>query len=742
MNELTPVFVGPDRAVSSFTRPTPNTGGLAESSVSMYLRIARRWRWLIAGAVAVALIIGLVVTLLATRQYSAETRIEVNREGSRIVNVEGVQPETSAVDQEFYQTQYGVLSSTTMAERVVRKLRLADDQAFFRTFKSTDALASFEGGRAASSPASRNLRFKTAVGLLSKNVDIVPIRLSRLIDIRWTSPSPTLSARVANTWATEFIQYNLDRRFDQTAYARRFLEQRLGQLRNRLEDSERQVVGYASQQSIINIPSGSDEKGVSQERSLTADSLTALNNELARATADRIRAESRKSGSDGSSTEALTNSTIATLRQRRAEVAAEYARLLTQFEPGYPAAAALAAQLRTLDSSIRNEEGRVSGSFTSGYQEALAREQALNQRMEQLKANFVDERRRGIQYNTFQRDADTNRELYNGLLQRYKEIGVAGGVGNNNVAIVDPAEIPVAPSSPRPLINMLVALLAGLLIGVLLAFIREQIDETIVDPADVERRVGLPLLGVIPRVDDGNVLAGLRDPKSSVLEAYLSVQTALSFSTDHGVPRVISVTSTRPGEGKSTTSLAIAYSMARSGRRTILIDGDMRSPSVHGDLAVSNDRGLSNYLAGTDDIANLIQTPDIELFAVMAAGPTPPNAAELLRSDRLDDLIVELLRSFDHIVIDSPPVLGLADAPLIASRTEATLFVVEARGVKARIARQALARLQQGRSNLLGTILTKFEAKRAHYGYGYDYGYGYGGDKKNRRSWTDARPAE
>ena len=383
----------------------------------------------------------------------------------------------------------------------------------------------------------------------------------------------------------------------------------------------------------------------------------------------------------------------------------------------------------------------MSGSFQSGFREAVAREQALQKRLEELKANFVNERRRGIQYGTFQRDADTNRELYNGLLQRYKEIGIAGGVGTNNVAIVDTAKVPERPSSPRPLINMLIALLAGLILGVALAVIREQIDETIADPSDVERRIGLPLLGVIPKVEGGNVLADLRDPKSSVLEAYLSVQTALSFSTDHGIPRVLSVTSTRPAEGKSTTALAIAYSIARNGRRTILVDGDMRSPSVHGDLQVSNDRGLSNYLAGTDDLKNLVQFPELENFGIMAAGPQPPNAAELLRGDRLEELIAELLQMFDYVVIDSPPVLGLADAPLIASRTEATLFVVEARGVKARIARQALARLQQGRTVLLGTILTKFESKRAHYGYGYDYGYGYGGEKKRRLGWNTEQPA-
>ncbi len=730
MNDVSFPLGGEYAPLARRVEPTPDAPD--ESILSYYYRIAFRWRWLILGSIAVALLLGLLVTLLATPKFTANTRIEINREGSRIVNVEGVQPETSAVDQEFYQTQYGVLSSRTLAERVARKLRLGENRAFLEMFEADEAVQSLDQGAAANASGVRAARFRTAVDILEAEVTVAPIRLSRLVDVRFTSPDAKVSADVANTWASEFIQYNLERRFDQTAYARRFLESRLEQLRRRLEESERQLVGFASRQSIINIPTGSDANGGTQERSLVANSLNALNDELARATGDRVRAESRLQSGARSSAESLSNPTINGLRARRAEIASEIARLRTQFEPGYPAVQALNAQLRTIDASLSREEGRVSGTFQSAYEDAARREQALVGRINELKQTFVDERRRGIQYNIFQRDVDTNRELYNGLLQRYKEIGVAGGVGTNNVSIVDAARVPERPSSPRPLLNLLIALVAGTVAGLGLAFIREQIDETITDPTDVERRIGLPLLGVIPRVESGNVLADLHDPKSNVLEAYLSVQTSLAFSTDHGVPRVLGVTSTRPAEGKSTTSLAIAYSMARNGARTVLVDADMRSPSVHSDLGLTNDRGTSNYLSGTSALTELLQYPELPNMGVLTAGPQPPNAAELLRGHRLPELIAELLTHFQYVVIDSPPVLGLADAPLIASRTEATVFVIEATGVKGRIARQAIARLRQGRAQILGSVLTKFEAKRAHFGYGYDYGYGYGSDEKRK----------
>jgi polysaccharide biosynthesis transport protein len=698
--------------------------------LTQYFRIAYRWKWLIIGSIAVALLLSLLITLLSTPLYRATTRIEISRESTRIVNVEDVEPESGSSDMEFYQTQYGLLRARSLAERVARELRLADNPDFFAFFGEDEEFERL-GREPGNSAATRNLRLRAAVDILLEHVDITPMRLSKLVDVSFTSPDPQLSARIANSWASSFIESNLERRFEATAYARRFLEGRLEELRRRLEESERQLVGYASNQALINIPiAGPDASGRAQERSLTADSLAALNAELARATGDRVRAESRASQGGGAQPEALTNNAITELRARRAQAAAEYQQMLTQFEPEYPAAQALAAQVAALERAITREEARVQSSIQNVYRDSVEREQVLSQRVEGLKQDFLDQRRRSIQYNIFQRDVDTNRELYDGLLQRYKEIGVAGGVGTNNVSIVDSAQVPDRPSQPRPLMNLLIALLLGSVAGVALALVREQIDETITDPSDLEKRIGLPLLGAIPKTDGGEPLVELKDPKSSIIEAYLSVHTSLAFSSDHGVPRTLTVTSTRPAEGKSTTSYAIAYTIARNGAKTILVDGDMRSPSLHEDLGIVNDRGLSNYLSGTETLDRLIRRPEQEPFAVLLAGPQPPNAAELLRSDRLDALLAELLTKFDHVVIDSPPVMGLADSPIIASRTEGTVFVVEASGVRGRIARLALGRLRQGRARLLGTVLTKFESNRAHYGYGYDYGYGYGQDAK------------
>lgn len=565
--------------------------------------------------------------------------------------------------------------------------------------------------------------------ILLKNLAISPTRLSRLVDIAFTSPDPAFSAKVANAWAEAFIQTNLERKVQATAYGRNLLERQLRLQKELLDESQRQLVNYASQQEIINLPAQSSNGTTTAERSIVADDLASLNASLLQATADRIQAEARyrEAGRAGASTEALRNIAINSLRSRRAELAADYQKLMVQFEPGYPAARAIMSQIDQIDEAIAREERRVSGSLEADYREAQSREEALKARVNRLKSSYLDLRRRSIQYNIYQQEVDTNRALYDGLLQRYKEIGVAGGVGVNNVAVVDAADVPEKPSSPRMLLNLAASLLAGLFIGTALALGLEQIDETIADPTEIERRLGLPLLGSVPKVEGKTPRDALLDRKSDLVDAYLAVQTNLGFTTEHGVPRSFAVTSTRPAEGKSTTALALATMLARAQRRVILVDGDMRSPSVHNLGGVDHDRGLSNFLAGDDRIETLT-FPMTDLgFTAMSAGPTPPNAAELLTGNRLSLLLQRLLEHYDHVVIDSPPVMGLADAPLIASRVEGVIYTIESHGIRSSLVRTALGRLAGANAHVFGGVLTKFKSRAG--GYGYDYGYGYGREK-------------
>ena len=403
---------------------------------------------------------------------------------------------------------------------------------------------------------------------------------------------------------------------------------------------------------------------------------------------------------------------------------------MVQFEPGYPAARALAAQIKVLDASIAREEGRGLSGRSTEYREALNREKALTERVAALKSQLSQQQAASIQYNIYQREADTNRQLYDALLQRYKEIGVAG-VGANNIAIVDTARPPERPSAPNLPMNLLIALVGGIVLAGVVTFALNQIDEGFRDPSQVGRVLEVPFLGSVPEAEGGDGLKALSDVKSAVSEAYLSIRSNLAFSTDHGVPRSFMVTSTRPAEGKSTTSFALATVLARTGQRVLLIDADMRNPSGHVYTGVANQFGLSNVLAGENDWQKLIVQPEELAFSVMPAGPQPPNAAELLSSDRMKNLIEQLLEHFTIIVVDSPPILGLADAPLLARSVEGSIMVVEAGGVAARGVKSALARLQAVHANIFGVVMTKLKDRHAGHGYGYGYGYGYGNEPKD-----------
>lgn len=714
--------------ISSIVGSTAASRGSNLPVLQMYLKLLLRYRWIIAGAAAAAMLLALIVTLMLDKQYSASVELEIAREDANIVNIQGVQPEGGSLDQEFYQTQYGLLESRSLIERVIDDLDLVDDVDFLERHDAIEGELFATNARLPNDRESRRERERKLVEVLSDNVDITPERASRLVRITYTDSDPVMSARIVNGWAEAFIQTNLERRFEATSYAREFLEQRLAEVRDRLNESERRLVDYAAQERIINLEEETGQNNGRVRRSITAVDLGNLNDALGEARSDRIAAEAayqRARSTSGSATgDSLSNVGISTLRQKRAEVEAEVARLRSLFGPEYPALVSLEAQLEGLSQAIGREEGRVLRTLRTNFETTVAREASLEREVDSLKGDMIDLQRRSIQFNIYQRDVDTNRELYDGLLQRYKEIGIAAGVGTNNVAIVDAAVVPEEPSGPRLLLNLLLGLLAGTGLGVALAFALDQLDETISDPSDVESVTDLPLLGTVPSTEDDDAVEAVSDPKSELTEAYLSIATSLRFATDHGIPTAFAITSSRPSEGKSTASLGLALTLARQGRRVVLLDCDMRNPSVHKLFGAKNVVGTSNLLAGEDVLARALNETMHPGLSAIYAGPQPPNAAELLSGEGLTRVLEMLQGSFDNVVVDSPPVLGLADAPLIAGRVDNILFVTEAHETPVRVVRNALDRIENSGANVLGLVLNKLDRNKIQYGYEYSYAYG------------------
>lgn len=702
-----------------------------------YWNALKRHLWVVVAIVAVSVVVGTILTMLMTPQYSATSRIEIAREQANVTNVEGLQREDATPNLEFYQTQYSLLNARSLAERVERRLRLATNDGFFEAHGVTPAGEGLLGaGKSATmSVDSMRGRQRQAVSLLLDHLSISPVRGSALVDVSYTSASPAISQLVATTWVSEFAQQSMDRRLASTADARVYLETRLQGLRERLEQSERDLVNYAAQQGIVRLSETKSTDGRTQTtQTLASSNLDQLNRVLVEATSERTQAEARlrAARSAGSTQLALQNQSLSTLRSRRAEANAKYQDLLVHFEPEYPEAQAAREQIAALDRAIAAEDKRVRDSYMADYEAASARERELRGKVNQLLAELDTESRSSIQYNIFQREVDTNRQLYDSLLQRYKEIGVAG-VGTNNISVVDPAPTPESPSSPKLFLNLVLALLAGSGLAALTIFVLENLDESLREPSQVATKLDVPLLGAIPVVDD-DALANMDDPKSILSEAYMTVRTNLSFSTDHGVPKTIALTSTSPSEGKSTSAYSLARVLGRTSGSVVLVDVDMRRPILASRLGLESKRGVSNFLAGDDDWQQLVQETGAQNVYFVAAGPTPPSASELLSGERLALFVEQLATRFDHVILDSPPMLGLSDAPLIATVVEGVVYVVEADRTAVRASQAALQRLRDSRAHILGVLLTKYSAKQSGYGYGYGYGYSYGHDKADEKA--------
>lgn len=714
-------------------RPDTMSSGGEAFDVAEYWRLLVKHRFLIGGAFLAALVIGVAVTLLTTPIYTATTTIQIERSTANVVDVEEVSPSESAYSaEEFFQTQYGLLKSRSLAERVVESLGLATSDRFIEQMGGQAPSAN--GGTAA---ARVNARRDAAVTLIQDNLVVLPVRGSRLVNVSFDSPSPQLSAQIANAIAENFIQSNLDRRFESSAYAREFLEDRIAQTKARLEDTERQLVAYAAAQQIINVSEGDEEGGASQ--SLVGTNLNALNNALAQATAGRVAAEERWRQASAapvlSLTDVLQNQTIQRLTEERARLDAQYQQNASVYQPDWPAQQQLKAQIDELDSQINTVARSILNSIRGQYVVAANQERALQNRVNALKGDVLDLRSRSIQYNILQRELDTSRSLYEGLLQRYKEVGVTGTLASNNISIVDAAEIPDSPSKPQLLLNLAIAMLLGLGLGVGAAFLLEALDESLGTPEDVEAKLNIPVLGVVPLLDKGQTPAeALADIRSSFSEAYYSLRTALQFSTPDGAPASLLVTSSRPAEGKSTTAYALALNLARLDKKVLLIDGDLRNPSMHRVVGVDNDKGMSNLLSGSDDLRAVSVPTKHQNLDFIACGPLPPNPAELWGGDRFRRVLEQARAEYDHVVIDGPPVLGFADAPLLASAVSGTIFVLEAHGTRRAQAKGALKRLSVRNSRLIGGVLTKFNTKKTQYGgYNYAYDYNYGGESEKKK---------
>ncbi|MFO1422311.1 MAG: polysaccharide biosynthesis tyrosine autokinase [Candidatus Competibacteraceae bacterium] len=696
--------------------------------------VKRRWTIIIFALIVVTAVV--TASFLMTPIYRASLTLQIDREDIKIVTKGEIAPEESGWSgQDYYQTQYELLKSRSLALRVVNQLGLADlsppPPSALAEFKAwlADWLPKASEAKDPGKPVSESERLEGVVSGFLGGLTVEPVRNSRLVKLYYDSPNPQQAAAILNTLVKNYINMNMERRFDASTYARNFLQERLQQVKAKLEESEREMIAFARQQQIISVGSDDKQNIVSQNLAATATALAEA--EKKRVDAEAVYRQMLAIRGQGLS-QVLNSSTIQTLKDSKAKLETQYQENLNVYKPAYPTMVQLRTQITQVDALINQEISNIRAAITADYEAARTAESLLRSRLEQIKQDLLSLQDRSIQFNILRREVDTNRQLYDGLLQRFKEVGVAAGIGTNNISVVDEAKAPAWPHKPNLRLNALLALVLGLLGGVGLAFLFEHLDDTFRRPEDLEKLLGLPVLGVIPKTPPTRgdsrpiALVGHEDPRSAFAEAYRSVRTALQFSTASGVPRLLTVTSAMSGEGKTTTALSLAIQFAQAGKRTLLIEADLRKPSLHRILNLDNQVGLTNYLAGGGaqpvDIAKPTHIPN--LFAV-PSGPLPPNPAELLSSARMVELLSLAAGKFDQVILDSPPLLGLADALIIGHLCEGTLLTVEMGNTPRGYALGALKRLRGARVHVLGAILTKLEARAGAYGYYRSYYYYY-----------------
>ncbi len=714
-----------------------------EIDIADLLRVISRHKTLIFFITAVIALITLLYTLSITPIYRATTSIKIDTEADKLAHYDDVFAEKNIDSQTFHQTQYDLIKSHKLARRVINKLDLEEkfkEQASIRPFYS-DAVDSIKnnfskitaylsGAASVVIPKESERIVKNNLGKkpieiqFINNLTVSPSKRSNVVKIHFDSFDPLIAASAANTLVDQFIEMNLEGMSESSSYAKQYLTEQLALTKSKLEASETHLVKYAKEKQIIK----TDTKD-----SLVSSALDMLNDAYTQAQKELIYAESefRQRHKVSGDIRMLDNTVIQNLKTQRSSLETKYKQQLQIYKPAFPAMIELKKQInetqRQIKVELNNIKRKSQGDLQARFYSAREKVRMLGEKLELKKAALLSQRDKSIGYGTLQREVETNRQLYDNLLQRMKEVGIAGGVVSNNISVVDPAFVPYKKFKPNTSRNVLIGSLLGLMLGLAIAFLRERLDDRIRTVEQLESLSDLPVLGIFPFVKKKhrpNSAVILENRHSVEAEAFRSLITNLGYIDSDGLPKILHITSAAPSEGKSNTAINAAIVMAESNKSVLLIDADLRKPKVDQYLKTTHKHGLTNYLSGHHDILDIIIPSSVDGLDLVTAGAPAPSPSQLLSDDRMLELLEYAATKYDHIVIDSPPVLGLADALILANRSNATLFVVASNETKKAHIADAIKRLHLGYANIIGFVLTKAKSSKKDY-YSYDNYYGY-----------------
>jgi len=713
-----------------------------ESAVGEYVRVLVKRKWIVLSCLLTIFSVVTIATLRMTKVYEAAGTIAINKPDASLNLQNSATFNLDYFDPTELETEVKILQSDLLALQVIRELNL-DRRPDSGVNPPAPGSLDLAPDPLQVDPATAS----AMLGGFKSNLRVTLSPNTRIIEVHYRSADPQIAANVVNTLMQTYVENNFKARFESTMQASDWLQKQLVDMQMKVETSQEKLVRYQKEHEIL---------GIDDKTNITTAKLDELNKELTEAESARMDKESfyrlvesgdpdavaSSAGSVGAEDAGVQTASqlLENLRTKQAELKIQIADMNTQFGPAYPKLAQLNNQVKEIDSQIQAELKKMVGKVRGQYMTALQRENMLHDALEKQKqeANKLNES--AIEYNLLKRDAETYRQLYEGLLQKLKEAGVSAGLKANNFHIIDSARPPQAPVEPNIPRNLLFSILLGSATGVGLAFLLEGIDSTIRTTEQAQLISGLSSLGMIPlgskSAREGPnpkrlVIASSKEavelvtqvrPQSQMAESYRALRTSLLLSNLGAPPKVIMVTSSLPQEGKTTTSINTAIVLAQKGIRVLLIDADLRRPSIHKTLGMGPRSGLSNVLTGSSTLEQTItRTAILPNLYVLPAGTPPPNPAELLASTNMRDVLAQLREQYDHIVVDTPPSLSVTDAVVLSPRADAVVLVIRSGQTTKQALRRARDILAQVNAKVVGVLLNAVDLSSPDYYYYYEY---------------------
>ncbi len=702
-------------------------------------------KWVIITVFAIIVSTTIIHVFTADPIYKATVRLAIEKENPNVVSIKEVM-NLNASGNDYYQTQYKLIESRNVAGETIKRLDLSNNEEFNPkpkdNFISNLKNSINEAAASVGSLMKKNSSDIQIHSIVDKDTALIPavisritvqpIRNSRLVDISFQSKKPSLAAQVVNTLAEVYMDKNLETKLNANKNAMKWLHLRIEDERKKVEKAEHALLQYKEKNDIIT-------DFVSDVEKITAQKLAQLNMQLVDAESKRVEKETRyKQATALTNTPdmldsipiVLNNDLIKHIKSSELNLLKKISELSKKYGQNHPKMVAIESELKTIRKRKTYEVNRVINSLKNEYLVALAKEKSLSQALLKQKKESLDLNKKAVEYNVLRRDTERARQMYELLINRFKETALTGNIKSGNIRIIDRADVPKHPVKPNKKLGVILSIVVSLFIGSLLCFFIEFIDNTIKDPNDIKKYLDIPYLGTIPVIEKqgGKIQnnAGNKNPvtvsipDSMASEAYRGLRTSILFSSVNSGSQVMLVTSAGPNEGKTTTSINLAITMAQTGNKVVLLDCDLRNPSIHQTLKIKRKNGITNLIIGKINLKDaIVRTKVPNLFAI-SAGPVSPNPSVILESEKMNELIQGLKKIFQHIIIDTSPISAVADTVVMKKSVDSAIFVVRANDKPRELIKTCLAKMHDVGFQVLGVVLNGADTSR-HGSYYYPY---------------------